>query len=130
MLNNVSIMGRLVRDPELKTAGQNGASVVRFTIAVDRNFKGKNEADKQADFFDCVAWRQTAEFVDKYFSKGNLIIVNGELQTRTWDSDDGVKRKATEILARNVYFGGGKSGNEGKSTARQSDVTDDSDFPF
>lgn len=132
MLNNVSIMGRLVKDPELKVVG-NGVSMINFTIAADRDYKGKNETERQSDFFDCTAWRQTAEFINKYFAKGSMIIVNGKLQTESWDTSDGTKRKKTSIVAENVYFGGNKAGGEGGqagSKVRQMNVADDSDFPF
>lgn len=132
MLNTVSIMGRLVKDPELKTT-KSGVSTASFTIAVERDYKGKDDAERQSDFFDCIAWRQTAEFVNKYFSKGNLIVINGKLQTETWEAQDGTKRKKTSIVADNVYFGGGKpSGDGGQSNSRahQISAADDSDFPF
>ena len=107
MLNCVAIMGRLTRDPELKTTGT-GVSVVSFTVAVDRNFVRAGE-ERQADFIDVVAWRQTAEFICKYFHKGSMIAIDGSIQTRSWEDKEGNKRKSTEIAANNVSFCGSKS---------------------
>lgn len=106
MLNKWIGMGRLTRDPELRQT-QGGTSVVSFTIAVDRDFKGSG-GEKETDFIDVVAWRNTAEFVAKYFSKGRLAVVEGRLQIRTWTDNDGNKRKRVEIVADNVYFGDSK----------------------
>lgn len=122
-LNRVAVMGRLTRDPELRST-QNGTAVTSFSIAVDRDFKGK-DGEKEADFLDIVAWRSTAGFVSRYFTKGNMIAVDGRLQTRSYEDKDGNKRKAVEIVADSVYFGSNKrddSGNAGEayggSTAR------------
>lgn len=109
MLNNAVIMGRLVAQPELRTTGS-GTSVTSFTVAVDRRFNKQGE-EKQADFIDIIAWRNTAEFVCKYFSKGQMIAVQGSIQTRLYEDKDGNKRKAVEIVADNVSFCGSK--NEG-----------------
>lgn len=106
MLNSVIIMGRLVMDPELRRT-QSGVAVTSFRIAVDRDFKGQ-DGSKQADFFDVVAWRNTAEFVSKYFTKGRMAVVDGKLQSRKWTDKDGGKRVAIEIIADNVYFGDSK----------------------
>lgn len=106
MLNRVDIMGRLTRDPELRYT-QSNTPVTSFTLAVDRDYSG-NGGEKQTDFIDCIAWRNTAEFVSKYFSKGRMAVVSGRLQVRTWDDKDGKKRKAVEIVAENVYFGDSK----------------------
>lgn len=103
MLNRIILMGRLVRDPELRRT-QSGTAVTSIRIAVDRDFKSQN-GEKQADFFDVVAWRATAEFVAKYFTKGRMAVVEGRLQTRDWTDKDGSKRVATEIVAEKVYFG-------------------------
>ena len=100
-------MGRLTRDPELRRT-DSGTAVTSFSIAVERDYSGKDGAEKQVDFFDCVAWRSTAEFVSKYFTKGRMIVVSGRLQTRSWTDKDGNKRKAVEIVAENVYFGDSK----------------------
>ena len=107
MLNCAVIMGRLVADPELRTTGT-GISVTSFTVAVDKNFVRQGE-DRQADFIDIVAWRQTAEFVCKYFRKGSMIAVQGSIQTRMYEDKNGSKRKAVEIVADNVSFCGSKS---------------------
>lgn len=105
MLNHITIMGRLVRDPELRRTGT-GTAVAGFTVAVDRDFSSKDE--KETDFIDCVAWRQTGEFVSKYFSKGSMIVVSGRLQIRKWTDKDGNKRNTAEVVADNVYFGDSK----------------------
>jgi len=107
MLNHIVIMGRLTRDPELRRTGS-GVAVASFTVAVDRDF-GKNEnGEKETDFIDCVAWRQTGEFVSKYFTKGRMAVVSGRLQIRPWTDKDGNKRRTAEIVADNVYFGDSK----------------------
>ena len=104
MLNHITIMGRLVRDPELRST-QSGVSVASFTVAVDRDFGGRDGGDKQTDFIDCVAWRQTGEFVSKYFRKGSMIVVSGRLQSRKWQDREGNNRTSWEVVADNVYFG-------------------------
>jgi len=104
MLNHITIMGRLTRDPELRTT-QAGVSVTSFTVAVDRDFGGRDGGEKQTDFIDCVAWRSTGEFVSKYFHKGSMIVVSGRLQSRKWQDRDGNNRTSWEINADNVYFG-------------------------
>lgn len=106
MLNKVIIMGRLVKDPELRRT-QSGTAVTSFRIAVDRDFKSQ-DGSKQADFFDVVAWRNTAEFVSKYFTKGRMAVVEGRLQIRDWTDRDGGKRRSAEVVADNVYFGDSK----------------------
>ena len=113
MLNHIVIMGRLTRDPELRRTGT-GVAVTSFTVAVDRDF-GKNEnGEKETDFIDCVAWRQTGEFVSKYFTKGRMAVVSGRLQIRSWTDKDGNKRRTAEVVADNVYFGDSK--REGEAT--------------
>lgn len=107
MLNVVSLLGRLVADPELRRT-PNGVSVTTFTLAVDRNFV-KAGSERQTDFIDIVAWRNTAEFVCKYFQKGSMMAVQGSIQTRTYEDKEGNKRKAFEILADNVFFAGSKN---------------------
>ena len=104
MLNHITIMGRLTRDPELRTT-QAGVSVTSFTVAVDRDFGGRDGSERQTDFIDCVAWRSTGEFVSKYFHKGSMIVVSGRLQSRKWQDRDGNNRTSWEINADNVYFG-------------------------
>ena len=112
MLNHITIMGRLVRDPELRRTGS-GVAVTSFTVAVDRDF-GKNEnGERETDFIDCVAWRQTGEFVAKYFAKGRMAVVSGRLQIRPWTDKDGNKRRTAEVVADNVYFGDSKREGEG-----------------
>lgn len=106
MLNVVAIMGRLVADPELRTTG-NGTNVCSFRIACDRNFV-QNGQERQADFIDVVAWRQSAEFVTKYFQKGSLVAVEGSLQSRQYQDKNGNNRTAVEVVARQINFAGGK----------------------
>lgn len=107
MLNVVAIMGRLVADPELKTT-QSGTSVCSFRIACDRSYTAKGE-ERKADFIDITAWRQTAEFVCKYFAKGSLIAIEGSLQTRQYQDRQGNNRTAVEVVAREVNFAGAKA---------------------
>ena len=114
MLNVAAIMGRLVADPELKTTTQ-GTSVCRFRIACDRSYVRQGE-ERKADFIDIVAWRQTAEFVCKYFQKGSLIAIDGSIQTRQYQDKNGNNRTAFEVVANNVSFAGAKAA--GKSAAR------------
>lgn len=106
MLNKVMIMGRLGRDPELKRT-QSGTAVAAFSLAVDRDFKSQN-GERETDWIDVVAWRNTAEFVSKYFSKGRVAVVEGRLQTRKWKDKDGNNRVSVEVIAENVYFGDSK----------------------
>ena len=112
MLNHIIVMGRLTRDPELRRTGS-GVAVASFTIAVDRDFSPKDGGERETDFIDCVAWRQTGEFVSKYFTKGRMAVVSGRLQIRSWTDKDGNKRRTAEIVADNVYFGDSK--REGES---------------
>ena len=115
MLNHITIMGRLVRDPELRRTGS-GVAVASFTVAVDRDFGGRDGGEKETDFIDCVAWRQTGEFVSKYFTKGRMIVVSGRLQIRSWNDKDGNKRRTAEVVADNCYFGDSKrDGDSGSS---------------
>lgn len=144
MINMVALMGRLTYDPELRTT-PSGISVLRFQVACDRNYQ-KSGADRQADFIDCVAWRQTAEFISRYFRKGSMIAVEGTIQTSNYTDKDGNNRKQVEVLANNVSFCGSKS-ESGTATnpafsqpapsyasADNSDfeeiVDDDDDLPF
>ena len=112
MLNHITIMGRLVRDPELRRTGS-GIAVTSFTVAVDRDFGGRDGGERETDFIDCVAWRQTGEFVSKYFTKGSMIVVSGRLQIRGWTDKDGNKRRSAEVVADNIYFGESKRSTEG-----------------
>ena len=115
MLNHITIMGRLTRDPELRRTGS-GIAVASFTVAVDRDFGGRDGGEKETDFIDCVAWRQTGEFVSKYFTKGRMIVVSGRLQIRSWTDKDGNKRRTAEVVADNCYFGDSKrEGDNGAS---------------
>lgn len=107
MLNKIVIMGRMTRDPELRST-QTGTAVASFTLAVDRDMKDKQTGERKADFIDCVAWRQTGEFVSKHFSKGRMAVVEGRLQNREWTDKEGNKRRSSEIVADNVYFGDSK----------------------
>ena len=115
MLNHITIMGRLTRDPELRRTGS-GVAVASFTVAVDRDFGGRDGGEKETDFIDCVAWRQTGEFVSKYFTKGRMIVVSGRLQIRSWTDKDGNKRRTAEVVADNCYFGDSNK-REGDSSA-------------
>ena len=107
MRNHITIMGRLTRDPELRRTGS-GIAVASFTLAVDRDFSPKDGGERETDFIDCVAWRQTGEFVSKYFTKGRMAVVSGRLQIRNWNDKDGNKRRSAEVVADNVYFGDSK----------------------
>ena len=107
MLNHIVLMGRLTRDPELRRTGS-GIAVASFTLAVDRDFGSKESGEKETDFIDIVAWRSTAEFVSKYFTKGRMAVVSGRLQIRNWNDKDGNKRRSAEVVADNVYFGDSK----------------------
>ena len=106
MLNHIVLMGRLTRDPELRRTGS-GVAVASFTLAVDRDYAAQG-AEKETDFVDIVAWRSTAEFVSKYFSKGRMAVVSGRLQIRNWQDKEGNKRRSAEVVADNVYFGDSK----------------------
>ena len=107
MLNHITLMGRLVRDPELRRTGS-GIAVASFRIAVDRDFAPKDGGERKADFIDCVAWRQTGEFISKYFTKGRMIVVDGRLEMRDWTDKDGNKRTSAEVVVDNAYFGDSK----------------------
>lgn len=142
MLNKIFIMGRLTRDPELRRT-QNGTAVTSFTLAVDRDFKNA-DGTKDTDFIDVVAWRNTAEFVSKYFGKGRMAVVEGRLQLRDWTDKDGNKRRNAEVLADNIYFGDSKKEGDSsggyKAAGKAVDVEpeagdfaegeDDGDIPF
>lgn len=139
MLNKIFIMGRLTRDPELRRT-QNGTAVTSFTLAVDRDFKNV-DGTKDTDFIDVVAWRNTAEFVSKYFSKGRMAVVEGRLQLRDWTDKDGNKRRNAEVLADKIYFGDAKRDTDsgaarptGFTEAAQptgfTEIEDDGDLPF
>lgn len=114
MINMVALMGRLTYSPELRST-PNGLAVIRFQVACDRNYQ-KDSQNRQADFIDCVAWRQTAEFISRYFHKGSMIAVEGTIQTSNYTDKDGNKRKQIEVLANNVSFCGGKAENGSQGT--------------
>ena len=138
MLNHITAAGRLTKDPELRRT-QNGVAVASFTIACDRDIKDAS-GNKQTDFIDCVAWRNTAEFVDKYLTRGRMVIVSGRLQMREWTDKNGNKRRNAEILAGSVYFADSKreventEKNETKEAAQTVDFDqveiDDDELPF
>ena len=107
MLNHIDIMGRLTRDPEMRRTAS-GIACVSFTLAVDRDYSGKDSGEKETDFIDVVAWRSTADFVSKYFTKGRMAVVSGRLQIRSWTDKEGNKRRTAEVVADNVYFGDSK----------------------
>ena len=139
MLNKIFLMGRLTRDPELRRTGS-GTAVSSFSIAVDRDFKGQG-GEKETDFIDIVAWRNTAEFVSKYFAKGRMAVVEGRLQIRDWKDKEGNNRRSAEVVADNVYFGDSKrdgdaaggsytSGQTAQSGEFKEIDEDDSELPF
>ena len=111
MLNHIVIMGRLTREPELRRTGS-GIAVASFTVAVDRDIVSRDGGERETDFIDCVAWRQTGEFVSKYFTKGRMAVVSGRLQIRSWTDKDGNKRRTAEVVADNCYFGDSKRDGE------------------
>ena len=114
MLNHITIMGRMTRDPELRRTGS-GIAVASFTLAVDRDRRNES-GERKTDFIDCNAWRNTGEFVSKYFSKGSMAIVSGRLQIRNWTDKEGNKRRNAEVVADSVYFGDSKKSSEGHSS--------------
>ena len=141
MLNHITIMGRLTRDPEMRST-QSGVAVASFTLAVDRDFGGKDGGEKQTDFIDCTAWRHTAEFVSKYFTKGRMAVVSGRLQIDNYTDNDGNKRRSAKVIADNIYFGdskkdgatGDQSGEAESFTPAPTDFVpanvDDGELPF
>ena len=127
MLNRVLLMGRLTRDPETRRTGS-GTPVTSFSLAVDRDFKSNGE--KETDFIEVVAWRGTAEFVSRYFSKGRMAVVEGRLQMRDWTDKNGNNRRTAEVVADNVYFGDSKKETEYKQSDFQEIPEEDGDIPF
>lgn len=115
-LNHIVIMGRLGHDPELRHT-QSGTPVVTFRLAVDRDFKDKATGERAADWIDVVAWRQTGEFVSRYFTKGRMAVVEGRLQIRDWTDKEGNKRRSAEVVADNVYFGDSKRDGDSANTS-------------
>ena len=136
MLNRIIVMGRMTRDPELRRTNS-GTAVASFSLAVDRDFKSQS-GEKETDFIDIVAWRNTAEFVSKYFTKGRMAVVEGRLQLRDWTDNDGNKRRNAEVLADNIYFGdakkdadsGAKKYAGGQFVEVDEDFDTDDDMPF
>lgn len=131
MLNNVIIMGRLTRDPELRRT-QSGTAVTSFTMAVDRDFKSQS-GEKETDFIDVVAWRNTGEFAAKYLAKGRMAAVEGRIQVRDWQDKDGNRRKSVEVVADNVYFADSKRDSkpqESRDDQEFDEIEDDGDLPF
>ena len=140
MLNHITLMGRLTRDPELRYTSS-GTPVASFSLAVDRDFAPKDGGEKQTDFIDCVAWRQTGEFASKYFQKGSMAAVKGRLQIRDWQDKEGNKRRSAEVVVDNIYFCGKKESPSGGEQVRsESDIRsalaipgepiNDGDLPF
>lgn len=125
MINNVTLMGRLTAAPELKTT-QSGTSVTAFCVAVDRRFQQK-DGEKQTDFINCVAWRNTADFITRYFSKGDMIAVTGEIQTRKYQDKNGNNRVAVEVVIDNASFCGGKNSGADQSNNGNSDNNSNND---
>ena len=138
MLNHITIMGRLTRDPELRYT-QSNTPVANFTLAVDRDGSGRDGGEKKTDFIDCIAWRNTAEFVSKHFTKGRMAVVAGSLQSRKWQDRDGNNRTSWEVNAESVYFADSKR-DSGSGTSAPAEPTgsyedyaadyDDSDLPY
>lgn len=132
-LNHIIIMGRLTKDVEIRYT-QSQTPVASFTLACDRDYQ-QGGSERQTDFIDCVAWRQTAEFVSKYFAKGSMAIVSGRLQIRDWTDREGNKRKSAEIVADNIYFGESKRREDAptadvSTTSFQELSNDDGELPF
>lgn len=139
MLNRIILMGRLTRDPELRRTGS-GTAVTSFSLAVDRDFKSQS-GEKETDFIDIVAWRNTAEFVSKYFTKGRMAVVEGRLQIRDWTDKEGGKRRSAEVIADGIYFAGAKAAPPSEGNADEGtlppppagdlqDLDDDGELPF
>ena len=129
MLNHIVLMGRLTRDPELRRT-PSGTAVASFTLAVDRDFASRESGEKETDFIDVVAWRHTAEFVSKYFSKGQMAAVTGRLQIRDWTDKEGGKRRSAEVVADNVYFAESKKARSADVEFEDLEDGDDGDLPF
>lgn len=128
-MNQVVLMGRLTRDPELRRT-QSGTAVASFTLAVDRGFASKDGGERQTDFIDIVAWRNTAEFVSKYFVKGQMAAVTGRLQIRDWQDKEGNKRRSAEVVADNVYFTESKKSREASGFTAPAEKKNDYDSGY
>ena len=129
MLNNITIMGRLTADPELRQT-KSGKDVASFTLAVDRDMVNQEKQKRDTDFIPCVAWSGTAIFVNKYFTKGRMAVVSGRLQLRDWEDKDGGKRKAAEIVVDSVYFGEARQREKQPESAFKEYTEDDGNLPF
>lgn len=140
MLNRIILMGRLTKDPELRHT-QSGTAVASFTLAVDRDVKDKNTGEKATDFINVVAWRNTGEFVSRYFTKGRMAVVEGRLQMRGWTDKEGNKRVSAEVIANSVYFGDSKRDGDSANTSDAynspaggpgdyTELEDDGELPF
>jgi len=130
MLNHITVMGRLTKDPELRRT-QSGIPVCSFSVACDRDYKNA-DGERNTDFIDIVAWRQTAEFVNKYFTKGRMAVIDGRLQLRDWNDRDGNKRRSAEILANSINFGDSKPQNQAAPDPAPGygDMADGGELPF
>jgi len=133
MLNKIVLMGRLTRDPELRRT-QSGTAVASFSLAVERDFGNREDGSKETDFIDIVAWRNTAEFVERYFRRGSMMVVSGRLQIRSWTDNQGNKRRSAEVVADNVYFGEARARTDGNGGAPAGDYGimdgEDPSLPF
>lgn len=128
-MNKVILLGRLTKDPDVRYTQSTNTMVTSFTLAVNRRFVKQGE-ERQADFINCVAWNKTAEFVSKYFRKGQQVGVIGRIQTRNYDDDKGIKHYVTEVIAEETYFAGDKKEETQSNTANDFEITDSSDLPF
>lgn len=124
MLNKIILMGRLTRDPDLRHT-QSGTAVASFSLAVDRDYKGQ-DGERETDFIDIVAWRSSADFVSRYFTRGRMAVVEGRLQARDWKDRDGNRRRSFEVIAENVYFGDSRRASD--SDARKDDPIASGEF--
>lgn len=133
MYNRVGIMGRFAQDPELRHA-QNGAAMVTFTLAVDRDYKDRDSGDRATDWIDCVAWRRTGEFIKQYFTKGRMALVEGRIQVRNWTDNNGSKRKSTEVVVDEIYFADSPPASRAVATTHQEpafkELSDKEPLPF
>ena len=127
MLNKAILVGRLTRDPELKST-QSGVSVLNFTVAVPRRYKDAN-GERQSDFINCVAFRQTADFISNYFKKGNMISIDGSIQTRSWDDNEGKRRYTTEVVVNDAGFVESRRDSEGAPQTQNTSFADESSLP-
>ena len=134
MLNHIVLMGRLTKNPELRRTSS-GIAVASFSLAVERDFSSRESGEKETDFIDIVAWRGTAEFVAKYFTKGRMVAVSGRLQIRSWTDKDGARRRSAEVVAETVYFADSRRQSDADDAGLQAPpepepLEDDSDLPF